>query len=109
MLAGSFFRQAAPDASAYLARLRKQIHIVYQMRHSADDERVFHHAARAHRTTRSEFMIEASRRAADDALLDQTLVKVDPDTYARFVAVLDQPPSSERFARLMAASPPWQR
>ena len=66
------------------------------------------HAARSHHKSRSEFMIEASRRAAEDALLDQTLVRVDPDTYARFVAVLDQPPASEGYARLMAAPKPWQ-
>lgn len=65
-------------------------------------------AARAHRKTRSEFMIEAARRAAEDALLDQTLVHVDADTYARFVQVLDQPPGGEGYARLMAAPKPWQ-
>lgn len=64
-------------------------------------------AARAHGKTRSDFMIDAARRAAEDALLDQALVRVDRDTYDRFVAVLDQPPSGEGFARLMNAPKPW--
>ncbi len=58
--------------------------------------------------TRSDFMIDASRRAAEDALLDQTLVQVDPDSYKHYLAVLDQPPRGEGFERLMNAPKPWQ-
>ena len=66
-------------------------------------------AARARGKTRSDFMIEASRRAAEDALLDQTLVTVDADSFARYVELLDQPPSGEGFAHLMNAPAPWER
>lgn len=66
-------------------------------------------AARAQGRSRSDFMIDAARRAAEDALLDQTLVKVDRATYDRFVAILDRPPSGKGFDRLMAASKPWRR
>lgn len=65
------------------------------------------HAARAHSKTRSEFMIEAARRAAEDTLLDQTLVRVDPATYDRILQILDQPPAGDGLARLMAAPRPW--
>ena len=65
-------------------------------------------AARANSKTRSEFMIDAARRAAEDTLLDQTLVRVDPETYAEFLTVLDQPPGGEGFERLMAAPRPWK-
>jgi uncharacterized protein (DUF1778 family) len=65
-------------------------------------------AAKALGKTRSNFMIDASRRAAEDALLDQTLVRVDPDSYKHYLDVLDQPPSSEGFERLMNAPKPWQ-
>ena len=64
-------------------------------------------AARAHGTTRSHFMIEAARRAAEEALLDQTLVCVDQKTYDYFLEVLDRPPSSKGFERLMQAKTPW--
>ena len=66
-------------------------------------------AAKAHGKTRSDFMIDAARRAAEDALLDQTLVQVDHDSYKHYLAVLDQPPSGEGFERLMNAPRPWQR
>lgn len=64
-------------------------------------------AARSHGKSRSDFMIDAARRAAEDVLLDQALVRVDAEAYAHFVAVLDQPPDNEGYARLMAAPKPW--
>ncbi len=64
-------------------------------------------AARMQGKSRSDFMIDAARRAAEEALLDQTLVRVDAETYAQFVAVLDRPPSGPGYARLMSAPRPW--
>jgi len=66
-------------------------------------------AAQANGKTRSEFMIDASRRAAEDALLDQTLVRVDQETYNLFLSALDQPPGGTGFDRLMQASKPWAK
>ena len=66
-------------------------------------------AARIQGKTRSDFMIDASRRAAEEALLDQTLLRVDQETYDHFVAVLDQPPGGPGFERLMRAAKPWSQ
>ena len=41
-------------------------------------------------------------------LLDQTLVRVDRQTYQHFLAVLAQPPDGEGFELLMRAPSPWQ-
>lgn len=65
-------------------------------------------AARIQGRSRSDFMIDAARRAAEAALLDQTLVRVDRGTYEHFLAVLDHPPAGERYERLMAAPSPWK-
>lgn len=74
-----------------------------------DDVRdLIDHAASTQSKTRSEFMIDAARRAAEDTLLDQTLIRVDPATYDRFVEILDRPPGEEGYARLMAAPRPWK-
>jgi uncharacterized protein (DUF1778 family) len=56
---------------------------------------------------RSEFMIEAALVAAEDTLLDQTLVRVDRAAYNHFLKVLDQPPNAKGFARLMNVPKPW--
>ena len=66
-------------------------------------------AAKVHGKSRSDFMIEASRRAAEEALLDQTLVRVDKDAYQHFLKVLDQPPRNKGFERLMKAAKPWAK
>ncbi|TVR67873.1 MAG: DUF1778 domain-containing protein [Candidatus Competibacteraceae bacterium] len=57
-------------------------------------------AARSQGRSRSDFMIDAARRATEEAFLDQTLVRVDRQTYEHFLAVLDQPPEGEGFERL---------
>jgi len=65
-------------------------------------------AAAAQGKSRSDFMLEASRRAAEEALLDRTLLRVDSATYARFVELLDAPPRpSERLRSLMQTRAPW--
>jgi len=65
-------------------------------------------AAKIRGKTRSDFMIDAAYRAAEDTLLDQTLVKVDAESYQHYLDILDRPPSGEGFARLMNAPKPWQ-
>jgi len=66
-------------------------------------------AAKLQGKTRSDFMIDASRRAAEEALLDQALLRVDRETYDRFVAMLDQPAGGPGFERLMNAAQPWSQ
>jgi len=65
-------------------------------------------AAKIRGKTRSDFMIDAAYRAAEDTLLDQTLVKVDAESYQHYLDILDRPPSGEGFERLMNAPKPWQ-
>lgn len=59
--------------------------------------------------SRTDFMIEASRRAAEDAILDQTVISVDADTYGRFLAMLDAPPqSNDKLRKTMQTKAPWE-
>ena len=58
--------------------------------------------------SRSDFMIEASRRAAEEALLDQTLFVVSPETYQSVLDQLDAPPKANaELRRLMRTLAPW--
>jgi len=55
-------------------------------------------------------VLEAARRAAEDALLDRTVFTVSPEAYAEFLARLDAPlPSNERLRRTMRTRAPWER
>jgi uncharacterized protein (DUF1778 family) len=69
---------------------------------------VIDRAAKLRGKTRSDFMIDAAYRAAEDALLDQSLVRVDPDSFQHYLDILDRPPSGEGFGRLMAVRKPWR-
>ncbi len=85
----------------------KRTHAV-NLRVREDIRALIDQAAQTQGKSRSEFMIDAARRAAEDALLDQTLVRVDQETWDYFVSVLDNPPANEGFARLMQAPRPWE-
>lgn len=66
-------------------------------------------AAEAQGKSRSDFMLEASRRAAEETLLDRTLFRVDAATYDRFIAMLDGPPKpNEKLRKLMQTRPAWE-
>ncbi len=84
-----------------------QTHAV-NLRIRSDTRSLIDRAARAHGKSRSDFMIEAARRAAEDALLDQTLVRVDQATYEHFLELLDKPPTGNGFEKLMQAKNPWK-
>ena len=59
--------------------------------------------------TRTEFMIDSARRQAIDVLLDQRLFVLDPDGYAAFVNVLDNPPApGPKLRALLARTPAWE-
>jgi uncharacterized protein (DUF1778 family) len=73
-----------------------------------DVRNVIDRAASIRGKTRSDFMIDAAYRAAEDTLLDQTFVRVDQDSYRRFLSILDESPDGEGFQRLMDAPKPWQ-
>lgn len=57
---------------------------------------------------RTDFMLEASQRAAEEALLNRLVFTVEPDVYAAFLARLDAPPQpNNRLRRTMTTKAPW--
>ena len=83
---------------------------VVNIRMGQGDRSLIDHAAAIQGKNRTEFMIEAARRAAQEALLDQTLFRVDRTTYDRFVALLDAPPRpNEHLRKLMQSKAPWEK
>jgi uncharacterized protein (DUF1778 family) len=58
--------------------------------------------------TRTDFVLEAARHAAEEALLDRAVFAVSPETYAAFLARLDEAPRpNERLRRTMQSAAPW--
>lgn len=59
--------------------------------------------------SRSEFMLDAACRKAEDVLLDQAYFAVDAGTFAGFQALLDRPlPPTDRLRRLLKTKAPWE-
>jgi uncharacterized protein (DUF1778 family) len=59
--------------------------------------------------TRTDFVLDAVRRAAEDALLDRTVFAVSPEAHAEFLARLNAPPRpNARLKRTLQTTPPWE-
>jgi uncharacterized protein (DUF1778 family) len=60
--------------------------------------------------TRTDFVLDAARHAAEDALLDRTIFTLHPKAYAEFLAQLDAPPApSARLRRTLQTPAPWEK
>lgn len=60
--------------------------------------------------TRTDFILEAARRAAEDTLLDSALVSVSPESYAEFLKRLDAPAQpNDQLRKSLQAIPPWTK
>ena len=49
-------------------------------------------AAQVRGKNRTDFILDAARRAAEEALLDRAIMSVSPEAYADFLARLEAPP-----------------
>jgi uncharacterized protein (DUF1778 family) len=80
------------------------------LRIKPDERGLIDRAAELTGKTRTDFVLDAARRAAIEALGERALFTVDAATYARFLAALDAPVQpNARLARTMQTSPPWDR
>ncbi|HEY0849258.1 MAG TPA: DUF1778 domain-containing protein [Bradyrhizobium sp.] len=78
------------------------------MRIKPEDRTLFDWAAKVQGKTRTDFILEAARRAAEEALLDRAIVQVSAKSYEQFIARLEARPSpNERLKRTMRTKAPW--
>ena len=73
------------------------------------DRSLIDRAAEVTGKTRTDFILDATRRAAEEALMDQTHFVVSEEVYAEFLARLDAPPApNERLIKMMNTPAPWE-
>jgi uncharacterized protein (DUF1778 family) len=78
------------------------------LRIKPDERGLIDRAAELTGKTRTDFVLEAARRAAVDALTDRTLFTVDKGAFAKFKAALDaQPKPNAKLRRTMQTAAPW--
>jgi uncharacterized protein (DUF1778 family) len=67
-------------------------------------------AAKAQGKNRTDFVLEAARAAAEEALLDQALIKVSAKAYAEFLQRLNaKPQRNDALRKTMHAPTPWDK
>jgi len=90
------------------ARTRETVSI--NIRAKARQRDLIDQAAERLGRSRSDFMLEAACREAQDVLLDQTFFTVDAGSFAKFRAMLDRPlPPTDKLRRLLKAKAPWDK
>jgi uncharacterized protein (DUF1778 family) len=59
--------------------------------------------------SRSDFMLETAYREAEGVLLDRAFFRLDRDAFARFTALLDDPPPpTDELRELLSSGAPWE-
>ena len=66
-------------------------------------------AARSSGKTRTDFILGAARKAAEEALLDRVLLLTSPASFEKFLALLEAPAKpNARLSRTMKMPPAWR-
>lgn len=74
------------------------------------DRSLIDHAAELTGKNRTDFVLDAARQAAQNALLDRSVIPVSEKAYAEFKALLDAPPQpNERLRKSMQTPAPWEK
>lgn len=80
------------------------------LRISAAEHRLINRAAQSSGKTKTDFILGAARRAAEEALLERTVFSISASAYAQFLARLDAPARpNQRLRRTLRAKLPWPR
>lgn len=67
-------------------------------------------AAKARGKNRTDFVLEAARAAAEEALIEQRIIMADPQAYQAFLTRLDQAPAPNAALRKTMQTPaPWEQ
>ena len=72
--------------------------------------RLIDRAAALSDKNRTDFVLDAARKAAEEALLDRTVFALDSKAYAEFLKLLDAPPRpNARLRRTLQTSALWEK
>lgn len=83
---------------------------ILNIRIKPEERNLIDRAAKIKGKNRTEFVLEAARAAAEDALFDQALIIADPESYAHFLHRLEMPPQpNEQLRKTLQAPAPWDK
>ncbi|WP_242439620.1 DUF1778 domain-containing protein [Providencia rettgeri] len=80
------------------------------LRIKPEDKILIDRAANAVGKNRTEFVLEAARRAAEETLADLRVINVSPELYQEFINQLDAAPgNNEALRKTMMSKSPWEK
>ena len=92
------------------AKSQTQRRETLNIRIKAEERGLIDRAARTRGQNRTDFILEAARRAAEEALLDRTLITASPEAFKEFVKRLDaKPRPNARLRKTMQTAAPWEK
>ncbi len=75
-----------------------------------EERALIDHAARMRGKNRTDFILDAVRLAAEEALLDQAIIMATPEAHAKFLTQLEMPPNpNSRLLKTMQTPAPWEK
>jgi len=84
--------------------------VVVNLRMKEEQRLLIDRAAEVTGKNRSEFLMDAATKTAQDALLDQTLFTATPEQWKAFVDALDAPPKViPSLKKLLSSKSPWDQ
>ncbi len=100
--------ERASARKASLSSKTAEARAALNMRIQPDLRTLIDRAAEVTGKNRTDFVLDAARQAAQNALLDQVHIQLEPEAYAAFVSRLDAPPqANERLRKTMQTPPVW--
>jgi uncharacterized protein (DUF1778 family) len=94
-----------------MARIRsKKKEYPLSMRFPEADTAMIDRAARLKGRSRTDFVREAAVRAAEEALMENTLIRMSPNGFKAFIAALSAPATPvPEMAEILNRVAPWER
>jgi uncharacterized protein (DUF1778 family) len=79
------------------------------MKASSEVRDLLDRAAKISHRNRTEFVLDAAVKMAENVILEQQLISLDEQAYTKFVEYLDAPPATNpRLKRLLGTKAPWE-
>jgi uncharacterized protein (DUF1778 family) len=80
------------------------------LRIKPEERNLIDRAAKVQGKNRTDFILDAARNAAEETLLERSILGASPEAYAEFIALLDAPPQpNERLRKTMQTTAPWDK
>ena len=80
------------------------------MRINSEERGLIDRAAKIRGKNRSDFILSAAKKEAEETILEQVLIKVTPEAYAEFLTRLDKKPQpNTRLIKTMQIEAPWDK